>query len=283
MKNAGATYQRLVNKMFQKQIANTMEVYIDDILVKSLNIGDHLKHLQETFDILRKHNMNLNPKKCAFWVSTGKFLGFLVSQRGIEVNPDKIKSIEDIPDKLSSMKEVQRLTGILAALSRFIFESSEKCHHFFALLKKKNNFQWNQECQQALKYLKRYLSSPSLLSKPKEGETLLVYLAVLEVAISAVLVRENKGMQSPIYYVSKNLIGAETRYPHLEKLALALVVATRKLRPYFQCHPIAVVTTFPLRNILHKPEILGRLAKWAIEMSEFDIEYKPRTAIRSQI
>ncbi|XP_019255070.1 PREDICTED: uncharacterized protein LOC109233648 [Nicotiana attenuata] len=209
----------------------------------SLNAGDHLQHLQETFNILREHNMKLNPEKCALGVSSGKFLGFLVSQRGIEVNPDKIKAIEDIPVQLSNVKEVQRLIGRLTALSRFIFRSSKKCHRFFALLKNKNNCEWTPECEQALKELKKYLSSPPLLSKPKEGETLLVYLTVSEVAISAGLVQEDKGTQSPIYYISKILTGGETCYPHLEKLALAPVVAAQKLRPYFQCHPIALSGT----------------------------------------
>lgn len=87
-----------------------------------------------------------------------------------------------------------------------------------------------------------------------------MYLAVSEVVVSAVLVRENEGTQFPIYYINKTLVDAETRYPHLEKLALALVVASRKLRPYFQCHPIKMVTTFPLRDILHKPKLWVRLA-----------------------
>ncbi|XP_070051124.1 uncharacterized protein [Nicotiana tomentosiformis] len=99
-----------------------MEVYIDDMLVKSLDAGNHLRHLQETFDILREHNMKLNPEKYAFRVRSGKFLGFLVSQRGIEVNLDKFKAIEDIPDQLSNVKEVQRLTGRLVALSRWSFK-----------------------------------------------------------------------------------------------------------------------------------------------------------------
>ncbi|XP_019226659.1 PREDICTED: uncharacterized protein LOC109208090 [Nicotiana attenuata] len=159
---------------------------------KNNKFRDHLKHLQETFDILRKHNMKLNPEKCAFGVSSGKFLGFLVSQRGIEVNPDKIKVIEDIPDQLSSVKNIQRLTGRLAALSRFISRSLEKCHRFFALLKKKNNFDWTPQCQQALRDLKRYLSSPPLLSKPKEGETSLVYLAVMEL-VSVIATPGNQG------------------------------------------------------------------------------------------
>jgi len=132
-----------------------MEVYIDDMIVKSLNACDHIKHLQETFDILRKHNMKLNLEKCTFGVSSGKFLGFMVSQRGIKVNPDKIKAIEDISDQLSSVKEVQRLIGRLATLSRLISRSLEKCHSFFALLKKKNNFEWTPECHQALRDLKK--------------------------------------------------------------------------------------------------------------------------------
>ncbi|XP_019244352.1 PREDICTED: uncharacterized protein LOC109224221 [Nicotiana attenuata] len=111
LKNAEATYQRLVNKMFENQIGKIMEAYIDDMLVKSLNVEDHLKHLQENFDILRKCTMKLDSKKCAFGVGSEKFLGFLVSQREIEVNPDKIKAIEDIPDQLTNVKEVQRLTG----------------------------------------------------------------------------------------------------------------------------------------------------------------------------
>nr|XP_016509521.1 PREDICTED: uncharacterized protein LOC107826988 [Nicotiana tabacum] len=139
--------------------------------------------------------MKLNPEKCAFRVSSGKFLGFPVSQRGIEINPDKIKAIEDIPDQLTNVKEVQRLTGRLAALSRFISRSSEKCHHFFSLLKKKKNFEWTPECRQALKDPKWYLSSPLLLSKLEEGEHLLIYLAVSKVAVRAVLVRDDKDFE----------------------------------------------------------------------------------------
>ncbi|XP_070026527.1 uncharacterized protein [Nicotiana sylvestris] len=106
-------------------------------------------------------------------------------------------------------------------------------------------------------------------AKPKDRERLLIYLVVSEVAVSAMLVREDKD--------------AETQYPHLEKLVLALIMASRKLRPYFQCHPISVITSFPLRNILHKKELSGRLAKWAIELSEYDIIYQSRTAIKAQV
>ena len=135
LKNAGATYQRLVNRMFQKQIGASMEVYIADMLVKSTTIELHIAHLSEAFQILRECNMKLNPAKCAFGVSAGKFLGFIVNNRGIEANPDKIKVMLDMPPPLN-IKEVQRLTGRIAALSRFVSKASDKCQPFFQVLKK---------------------------------------------------------------------------------------------------------------------------------------------------
>ena len=126
LKNAGATYQRLVNRMFQKQIGTTMEVYIDDMLVKSTTAELHIAHLSEGFQILRNYNMKLNPAKCAFGVSAGKFLGFIVNHRGIEANLEKIKAVLDMPSP-SGIKEVQRLIGRIAALSRFVSRASDKC------------------------------------------------------------------------------------------------------------------------------------------------------------
>ena len=130
LKNAGATYQRLLNKMFQKQIRASMEVYIDDMLVKSTTTELHIAHLSEAFQILREYNMKLNPTNCAFRVSTGKFLGFIVNNRGIEANLDKIKAVLDMPPP-ASIKEVQHLTERIAALSRFVARASDKCQPFF--------------------------------------------------------------------------------------------------------------------------------------------------------
>ena len=130
LKNVGATYQRLVNRMFQKQIGASMEVYIDDMLVKSTTAELHIAHLVEAFMILREYNMKLNLAKCAFGVSAGKFLGFIVNNRGIEVNLDKIRVVLDMSSPLS-IKEVQRLTGRIVALSRFVSRASDKCQPFF--------------------------------------------------------------------------------------------------------------------------------------------------------
>ena len=171
LKNAGATYQRLVNRMFAAQLGKTMKVYIDDMLVKSLKAEDHINHLQQTFDLLRKYNMKLNPEKCTFGVQSGKFLGYLVSKRGIEANPSQIKAVLDIPSP-KCVKDVQRLTGKIAALTRFISKSSERCQPFFDILKKNKEFVWNDAAEKALQDLKEYLTSPPLLSKPSPGETL---------------------------------------------------------------------------------------------------------------
>ena len=135
LKNAGATYQRLVDKMFHDQIGRNVEVYVDNMLVKSKENEDHLADLKETFQALRTYNMKLNPGKCAFCVSSGKFLSFMVSQCGIEANPNKIKAILEMsPPK--TVKEVQSLTGKASAQNRFISRSTDKCLPFFKILRK---------------------------------------------------------------------------------------------------------------------------------------------------
>ena len=115
-----------------------------------------------------------------------------------------------------------------------------------------------------------------------EGEPLFLYLAVYEYAISRALIREEEKVQWPVYYISKRLVDAKNRYPEMKKLALALVVVSRKLRPYFHSHTIRVLTNYPLREVLQKPDASGRLLKWAIELSQFDIEFLPQPAIKGQ-
>ena len=135
LKNAGATYQRLVNKMFQKQIGTSMEVYINDMLVNSVKVGLHVNHIVGAFQVLKDYKMKLNPTKCAFRVSVENFLGFIVNSSGIEANPDKIRAVIDMRPP-SNTKEVKRLTERIAALSRFVSRSSDKCQPFFQILKK---------------------------------------------------------------------------------------------------------------------------------------------------
>ena len=130
LKNVRATNQRLVNKRFQKKIGASMEVYIDEMLVKSVKAELHVAHLAESFQVLKNYNMKLNPTKCAFEVLARKFLGFIVNSQGIEGNPDKIKVVLDMQPP-SNTKEIQRLTGRIASLNRFVSRSSNKCQPFF--------------------------------------------------------------------------------------------------------------------------------------------------------
>ena len=207
-----------------------MQVYVDDMLVKSIRKEDHLKDLKETFDTLRSYNMKLNLGKCAFGVTAGKFLGFMVSQRGIEANPDKIRAIMEMKPP-RNVKEVQSLNGKVAALNRFISRATDKCLPFFGTIKK--SFEWTNKCQLAFEELKAYLSAPSLLSPSQPGEELFLYLAVSPAAVSTTLIRKEEKAQKPIYYTSRALRGVEERYPPMEKLAFALVTTARKLNPYY--------------------------------------------------
>ncbi|GKV43074.1 hypothetical protein SLEP1_g50414 [Rubroshorea leprosula] len=195
LKNAGATYQKMVTIVFRAQIGKNLEVYVDDIVVKSLKVENHLAYLDETFNNLRKNKMRLNPAKCIFRVESGEFLGFMVSRRGIEVNPEKIRAIVEM-ESLKSVKDIQRLTGRVAALHRFISKSADKCLPFFKIMRsaaqkdesgKQKKFEWSQECQTAFDELKSYLSSPPLLIKAINGEILYLYLGISDEAISLVL------------------------------------------------------------------------------------------------
>ena len=172
------------------------------------------------------------------------------------------------------------MTGKAAALNKFVSRSTDKCLPFFRTLRKA--FQWTEECQKAFEELKAYLSSPPLLSPSQTGEELYLYLAVSASAVSSALIREEERIQKAVYYTSRALRGAEERYSNMEKLAFALLIASRKLNPYFQSHPIIVLTDYPLRKVMNKPDAAGRLVQWSIEMSEFHIDYRPRTAIKAQ-
>ncbi|XP_073117125.1 uncharacterized protein [Elaeis guineensis] len=145
-------------------------------------------------------------------------------------------------------------------------------------------FSWPDECRQAFEELKKYLTSPPLLVRPKVGEVLYLYLATSPEAVSSVLVWKNENrVHQPIYYVSKVLHEAETRYSKAEKMIFALVISAQRLHPYFQAHAIVVLTDQPLRAILHRPDTSGRLAKWAVRLGEFDIQYRPRPALKAQV
>jgi len=188
LKNVESTYQRMITRMFEPQLSKNIEVYIDDIVVKSKVETKHVNDLRSVFKVLRKHKLHLNASKCSFDVSSSKFLGYMVIHRGIEVNPDQIKAINDLQPP-QNPKEVQKLTGMTAALNRFISRSIDKCRPFFQLLHKWKGFKWNEECALAFQQLKDYLSRPPIISELEEEEVFFTYIVVASHAVSLVLVR----------------------------------------------------------------------------------------------
>uniref|UniRef100_A0A2N9FTJ7 Uncharacterized protein n=1 Tax=Fagus sylvatica TaxID=28930 RepID=A0A2N9FTJ7_FAGSY len=253
LKNAGATYQRMVTE-----------------------------DLREVLEILRATKLRLNATKCLFGVSSGKFLGHMISYNGVEANPDQISALLNLqPPK--DAKQVQRLTGMIAALGRFISRSADRCRPFFQLLGKRRKFLWDQDCSAAFEGIKAYLSSPPCLSIPCSGEPLFLYLAVSEHAVSAVLVRETNEGQRPVFFVSKTMDETESRYLPLEKAALALIQAAKKLPHYFQANTVTVLTDLPLKMLMHSSDFSGRITRWGVHLGSLGVEYKPRTSIKGQV
>ncbi|XP_068466383.1 uncharacterized protein [Phaseolus vulgaris] len=189
LKNAGATYQRLMDKVLAPMLGRNVYAYVDDMVVASQGRTQHVTELEELFVTISKYHLKLNPEKCVFGVEAGKFLGFMLTEWGIEANPDKCPAIVAMRSP-TSVKEVQQLTGRMAALSRFVSAGGQKGHPYFQCLKRNSRFAWTDECEAAFIKLKEYLATPPVLCKPVTGVPLRLYFAVTERAISFVLVQE---------------------------------------------------------------------------------------------
>ncbi|GJT16463.1 reverse transcriptase domain-containing protein [Tanacetum coccineum] len=282
LKNAGATYQRLVDRAFQKQIGRNSEVYVDDLVIKIHTEEEIIRDIAETFKTLRQINMKPNPKKYTFRMKEGMFLGYKVNAEGMKVCPNKAYVVLSLPSS-GCLKDVQKLNGKLASLNRFLSKSAEKLLPFFKILKKctkKGDFQWTREAGVAFKQMKKLIAELPMLTAPKEKEELIMYLAAAKEAIIAVLMTERGGKQLPVYFVSRALRGPEINYTPMEKLVLALLSASRRLKRYFQAHIIVVITDQPIKQLLSKSEISGRMLKWKLELEGYDIQYRPRTSIK---
>ena len=192
LKNARSTYQRMMTKMFEAQMGKNSEVYRDDMVVKSKMESEHIGDLTDIFQILRGHKLHLNISKCSFGVGLRKFLGYMVTHRGIKVNLDQVKAINNLQPPRNP-KEIQRLTGMMAALNRFISRSADRCRPFFLLMNKWKGFEWTEECAQAFQQLKDYLSHPPIMSSPEANEVLFAYIVVTPHAVSLVLILVDNG------------------------------------------------------------------------------------------
>jgi hypothetical protein len=236
-------------------IGRIIEAYVDDIIVKSKKTGDLVPDLTEVFEKLRQHGVKLNPEKCVFGVPRGMLLGFVMSERGIEANPEMISSIMNMRP-IKNLKGVQRVTGCLAALSHFIARLGERNLPLYKLMKKSDHFAWTPEAQEALDSLKNMLKSPPILTVPTTEEPMPLYISVTTQVITATLVveREESGrsekVQRPVYFVSEVLSDSKTLYSQMQKLVYVILMAKRKLWHYFDAHPITVVSKYPLGEVI---------------------------------
>jgi hypothetical protein len=185
------------------------------------------------------------------------------------------------------IKDVQKLTGCMAALNRFISKLGERGLPFFKLLEHQEKFVWTPEADQALAQLKDFLSKPPVLTTPRKGEQLLLYLAATTQVVSTAIIveRQEDGhaypVQRPVYFVSEVLSESKARYQPVQKLLYAVLITSWKLRHYFQEYSISVITDYPLGDILRNQDATGRISKWAVELGALNIDFKPRTAIKS--
>jgi ribonuclease HI len=293
LKNAGATYQRAIQTCLADHWGKHVEAYVDDVVIKTKNSENFMEDLQLVFNSLRRYQWKLNPEKCVFGVPTGKLLGFIVSHRGIKANLEKIEAIMRM-EAPRSQKKVQRLTGCMSALSRFISRLGEKGLPFYKLLKKVDKFEWTSEAQEALDALKKFLTTPPVLKPPcratpsQAAKDLLLYISCTTHVVSTALVveRAEEGhaypVQHPVYFISEVLGPSKKKYPQVQKLLYAVLLTARKLCHYFDDHKVIVVTGFPIGDILHNKEAIRRIAKWPCELGAHDIEFRPRTAIKTQ-
>jgi len=168
----------------------------------------------------------------------------------------------------------------MATLFRFVSAGGDKGHPYFQCLRRNNRFIWTTECEEAFLNLKEYLASPPVLCKPQLGTPLRLYFAATDRIISLVLVQEQDQVQKPIYCVSKVLQGPEVRYQALEKTTMEVVFSTRRLHHYFQSFTVVVMTDLPIRKVLQKPNVAGRMVRWAVELSEYVLQYEPKGPIK---
>jgi len=285
LKNARATYQRAMNFIFHEFIGKLVEIYIDDVVVKSRDFMKHLADLRKVLGCTRKHGLKMNPNKCAFDVSAGQFLGFMVHQRGIEISRRSIDAIGKVVSP-TNKTELQSLIGKINLIRRFISNLSGKICAFSPLLKLRadQEFVWGKEQQLALDEIKNYLANPPVLVPPQHGKPFRLYLSTDDVVIGSALIQEFEGKEHVIYYLSRILVDADTRYSAIEKLCLCLYFSCVKLRHYLLSAECTVVCKDDIIKYMLSVSIMsGRIGKWILALSEFDLRYELAKTVKGQI
>jgi hypothetical protein len=264
-----------------------VQSYVDDIVVANRKKDAYISVLAETFVNMREARLKLIPEKCIFGITRG---GCLISTKGIEANPDKIRAITQMQPS-QSRKDIQKLTGRIASLNHFIAKLAERSLSFVAILRGSAKVDWAIEQHKAFDDLKHYLKHLPTLWSPEHGQPLILYVSATHSTVSGALVVEKETMhnnkttkqQFPVYFISKVLTGSAKFYSEMEKTCYAIIMSAWKLRHYFKAHTIKVLTNQSLNNIFSNRDSSGRINKWAMELSEHIIDFEKQSAIKSQI
>jgi hypothetical protein len=247
-----------MRRVFRELIGRIIEAYVDDIVVKLKKTRDLVLDLTEVFAKLQQHGVKLNPEKCVLEVPRGMLLGFLMSERGIEANPEKISAIME-KGPIKNLKGVEHITVCLAALSCFIARLGERSLPLYKLMKKSDHFTWTPEAQEALDSLKNLLKSPPILTALTTEEPMLLYISATTQVVSVALVVEQEELgrsqkvQRPVYFISEVLSDSKTRYSQMQKFLYAILMTKHKLQHYFDAHPVTMVSKYPLGEVIQNP------------------------------
>ncbi|KAL0416672.1 UNVERIFIED_CONTAM: Transposon Tf2-12 polyprotein [Sesamum latifolium] len=251
LKNTGATYQRAMQRIFDDMLHKNVECYVDDLVVKSKKRDDRLYDLRK---------------------------------RGIKIEQAKIDAILKMPEP-QNIHELKSLQGKLVYLRSFISNLAGRCQPFSRLMKKEVPFEWDEACDKAFKSIKSYLMKPPVLVAPVHGRPLILYVAAQERSVGILLAQKNdEGKENALYYLSRTMTPNELKYSPIEKLYLALIFAIQKLKHYIQPHIIHLVSKAnPLKYVMTKPVLSDRLARWYLQLQQFEITYVPQKAIKGQV
>ena len=278
--NAPATFQRLLQTVLSGLEGKFCFVYIDDILVCSKSFEEHLQHLQEIFERLRKANLTLKPKKCSFLQRQVAYLGHVISSDGISPDPSKIQKVRDYPVP-TDVKKVRQFLGLASYYRRFIPGFAKIANPLHALTKKEEVFQWSVKCQAAFDLLKQKLISAPVLSYPRFGpeEKFIVETDASSLGIGAVLAQKQKdGYVHPVAYASRTLNPHERNYAITELETLALVWALKQFRAYILGHHCTVFTDHSAcSSLLNSSNPSAKLARWAMSIQDLDLDIKYRS------
>lgn len=275
--NAPQTMCRLMDMVIPYHMKSHVFVYLDDLLIVSENFDEHLQHLQEVAAQFRKAGLTINVKKSCFAIKRVRYLGYIVGDGSLSVDPDKVKAIAEFPAP-KSVRNLRQFLGMIGWYRRFVEDFSTHSHPLTELLSKKRCFKWTAEAQQSFELLKSRLCSAPILAHADFNKPFILQCDASSVGVGAVLAQvDDEGNERPISFMSQKLNKAQRNYTTTELECLAVVLAVKKYRPYIEGHSFKVVTDHAsLKWLMQQTDLSGRLARWALKLQGFDFVIEHR-------